>query len=164
MFFKLAGSEFHEQGPETEKERGPKVLVRVRGLRRLSCAADRNGRRCYRHPIVASTSRKGMQGPRREGTWRRWDRVCRLFSVGLVASEASPGCRWRQDRTFAVEVGYQPRGGSQYRLKLAEQLVGYARQQTVAIIEPAVYDSMHQLGAGPSREWFRRITLSCRSW
>ena len=35
MFFKLAGSEFHEHGPETEKERGPKVLVRVRGMRRL---------------------------------------------------------------------------------------------------------------------------------
>ena len=24
LFFKLAGSEFHEDGPETEKERGPK--------------------------------------------------------------------------------------------------------------------------------------------
>ena len=37
-------------------------------------------------------------------------------------------------------------------IEVAEQLVGYAGQQTVAIIEPAVYESMHQLGAGPSRE------------
>ena len=35
MFFKLSGSLFHEDGPETEKERGPKVLVRVRGMWRL---------------------------------------------------------------------------------------------------------------------------------
>ena len=40
MFFKLAGSLFHEDGPETEKERGPKVLVRVRGMWRLPCAAE----------------------------------------------------------------------------------------------------------------------------
>ena len=60
---------------------------------------------------------------------------------------------------MSLEIGielspskYQPCGGSQYRLKLAEQLVGYAGPQTVTIIEPAVYESMHQLGAGPSRE------------
>ena len=47
---------------------------------------------------------------------------------------------------------HQPRKGSQYRLKLTEQLVGHVGQQTVTIIEPAVYESMHQLGAGPSRE------------
>ena len=56
------------------------------------------------------------------------------------------------DRIELSPLKYQPRGGSQYRLKLAEQLVGYAGQQTVAIIEPAVYESMHQLGASPSRE------------
>ena len=43
MFFKLSGSLFHEDGPETEKERGPKVLVRVRGIWRLPCAAERSG-------------------------------------------------------------------------------------------------------------------------
>ena len=46
MFFKLAGSGFHEDGPETEKERGPKVLVRVRGMWGLPCAAERSGQRC----------------------------------------------------------------------------------------------------------------------
>ena len=56
------------------------------------------------------------------------------------------------DRIELSQLKYQPCKGSQHRLKLAEQLVGYARQQTVAIIEPAVYESMHQLGAGPSRE------------
>ena len=56
------------------------------------------------------------------------------------------------DRIELSRLKYQPRGGSQYRLKLTEQLVGYAGQQTVAIIEPAVYDNMHQLCAGPSRE------------
>ena len=45
MFFKLSGSLFHEDGPETEKERGPKVLVRVRGMWRLPCAAERSGQR-----------------------------------------------------------------------------------------------------------------------
>ena len=28
MFYKLAGSEFHEDGPETEKEQGPMDLPR----------------------------------------------------------------------------------------------------------------------------------------
>ena len=47
MFFKLAGSLFHEDGPETEKVRGPKVLVRVCEMWRLPCAAERSGRRCW---------------------------------------------------------------------------------------------------------------------
>ena len=47
MFFKSSGSLFHEDGPETEKERGPKVLVRVRGMWRLPCAAERSGRRWW---------------------------------------------------------------------------------------------------------------------
>ena len=49
------------------------------------------------------------------------------------------------DRIELSPLKYQPRRGSQNRLKLAEQLVGYAGQQTVAIIKPAVYESMHPL-------------------
>ena len=56
------------------------------------------------------------------------------------------------DRIELSPLKYQPCGSSQHRLKLAEQLVGYAGQQTVAIIEPAVNESVHQLGAGLSRE------------
>ena len=56
------------------------------------------------------------------------------------------------DRIKLSPLKYRPCGGSQHRLKLAEQLVNYAGQQTVAIIEPAVYESKHQLGADPSRE------------
>ena len=47
MFFKLARSEFHEDGRETEKERGPNVLVWVQRMWRFPSAAERSGQRCW---------------------------------------------------------------------------------------------------------------------
>ena len=55
------------------------------------------------------------------------------------------------DRIKLSPLKHQPCRDS-VPMKLTEQLVGHAGQQAVTIIEPAVYESMHQLGAGPSRE------------
>ena len=65
MFFKLAGSVFHEHGQETETEtkRGPKVLVRVREMRRLPYATERSGRRCWLPDSGVNISQRYAKAP-----------------------------------------------------------------------------------------------------
>ena len=85
-FFKLARSEFHEDGPETEKERGLKVIFRVLGMWR--CARPNGVGEDAACPTMASSSRvTGVAGYHRRA------------SVAGSHGPAKPAfCRYRQGK------------------------------------------------------------------